>query len=173
MKSFIKVLQDLALLVLRLVIGGLLMFHGWQRLQVTGIGQQMEVLTAAGIPEPGIMAWAVIAFEFIGGALLIFGAATPIVGLALAVMQGMVVGMSRWDNGLLVHAGGFEYNLVLGAVGLVFLTLGSGRAGIDALFIRPDDDDGSLIGEDEPRESRRDKKTHREHTANSQENLSA
>ena len=37
---------------------------------------------------------------------------------------------------------------VVAAIGLLFLAFGSGRAGLDHLFIRPSGGDGELIQED-------------------------
>ena len=50
--------------------------------------------------------------------------------------QGLVIAWLRWRNGVFQVDGGWEYNLVLAAVGLLFFGFGSGRAGLDALFRR-------------------------------------
>ena len=54
---------------------------------------------------------------------------------------------TKADGPFFLHLGGWEYNAVQAALGLMFLVYGSGRAGLDALFIRPKDEDGSLIEE--------------------------
>lgn len=157
MKAFIKVLQDIALLALRLVVGGVLLVHGWTRWQVRGVEHTADIISAAGLPEAVALAWLTIAFELIGGTLLVFGLGTPLIGLGLAVMQAVIVFTSKWDSGFFVADSGWEYNAVMAAVGLVLMTHGSGRAGVDALFVRPkhDEPDSSLIeshsrGDDDP-----------------------
>ena len=53
-----------------------------------------------------------------------------------------------WDRrGVWVSDGGWEYNAIQAALGLMFLVYGSGRAGLDNLFVRPRDETDSLIDE--------------------------
>ena len=71
-----------------------------------------------------------------------------IFGLGMRVMNVAIILPTRADGGFYVHEGGWEYNAVLAAIGLLFLAFGSGRAGLDHLFIRPSGGDGELIQED-------------------------
>ena len=75
------------------------------------------------------LAIATVIFEMVGGALLVFGLATPLVGLGMAVMNVAIILTTRADGGFYVHEGGWEYNAVLAAIGLLFLAFGSGRQG--------------------------------------------
>ena len=147
MRGFLRVLRDLGLLVARVVAGVTLMARGWHRWQVTGLDAQEAVLRAAGLPNPEVLALAAVAFELIGGVLLVFGLATPLVGLGMVAVNVAVILTTRADAGFYQHGGGWEYNAAQAALGLVFLVFGAGRTGLDHLFVRPRDDHDRLIAD--------------------------
>ena len=147
MRQVLRVLRDIALLVARIVAGVTLVAHGWHRWQETGIDAQAALLELAGMSYATGLAVTTIAFELIGGVLLVFGLATPLVGLGMVALNVGVILTTKADAGFYQHLGGWEYNAIQAALGLMFLVYGSGRAGLDALFIRPKDEDGSLIDE--------------------------
>ena len=135
MKTLIKVVQDIGLLVARLVLGLVLVGHGWQRF-AHGIGPTVDMLTRYGLPEPQLFAWGATVLEVLGGALLIFGLLTPVVAAFVVAEQVMVVVWLKWQNGLWKATDGIEYPVVLAALALILVAFGSGRAGVDALFRR-------------------------------------
>ncbi len=147
MTQVLRVLRDIALLIARIVAGVTLVAHGWHRWQETGIDAQVALLEAAGLPSAAGLVVTTIAFELIGGVLLVFGLATPLVGLGMVALNVAIILTTKADGPFFLHLGGWEYNAVQAALGLMFLVYGSGRAGLDALFIRPKDEDGSLIEE--------------------------
>jgi len=147
-EAFLKVVRDLALLVARIVAGVTLVAHGWHRWQGTGLERQAELLTDAGLPSAAGLAVTVVIFELVGGVLLAFGLATPLIGLGMVVMNAAIILTTKQDAGFYVSDGGWEYNAILAALGLLLLAFGSGRAGLDHLFIRPSTGGGELIGED-------------------------
>lgn len=135
MKAFIKVVQDIGLLVARVALGLVLVVHGWHRF-TTGMGPAVATMTQAGLPEPQLFAWGATILEVIGGALLIFGLLTPIVAAFVVAEQIMVIAWLKWQNGLWLSQNGIEYPLVLAVLALVLVVFGSGRAGVDVLFRR-------------------------------------
>ncbi|CAI9401589.1 MULTISPECIES: DoxX family protein [Aestuariimicrobium] len=150
MKGFIRVCQDLALMIARIATGAIMMVHGWTRWQ-DGVPKQVQILTAAHVPYPEVFAWGAIAFEVIGGALLVFGLLTPLLGGVLLVEQVMIVAFAKWRLGPHLANNGYEYNVALASLALVFLTFGAGRAGVDALFRRaPDGPDARYIDDADP-----------------------
>lgn len=144
MQSFLRVVRDISLLLARILMGVVLLAHGWHRWQVVGVEQEVALLEGAGIAYATTLVWLVIGFEIVGGILLIFGLATPLVGLGILVLNAATVVLLKVDE-FFVHEQGWEYNAVQGVVGLLLLTHGSGRAGLDHLFIRPKDETGELI----------------------------
>lgn len=147
MKSFVRALQDLALLVVRIATGAILMLHGWTRWEQT-IPKVTQQLTDLHVPWPNVFAWGTVGFELIGGALLVFGLLTPLIGLVLVVMQVMIICYAKWRLGPFLVDGGYEYNVALAALGLLFATHGGGRTAVDALFRRSDKDHERFIVDD-------------------------
>ncbi len=135
MKAFIKIGQDIGLLVARVVLGLVLVGHGWHRF-TTGVGPTVTILNESGLPEPQLFAWGATILEVIGGALLIFGLLTPIVAAFVVAEQVMVIAWLRWQNGLWLTSNGIEYPVVVAVLALVLVVFGSGRTGVDVLFRR-------------------------------------
>lgn len=148
MQAFLKVVRDIALLVARIVAGVVLVAHGWNRWQGTGLDAQAELLTEAGLPSAFGLVAATVLFEIVGGALLVFGLATPVIGLGMTVLNVAIILTTKADSGFYLSGGGWEYNAILAALGLLLLAFGSGRAGLDHLFIRPSGESRNLIDED-------------------------
>ncbi len=147
MKAVLRAVQDVALLVGRLVAAVVLVAHGWDRWQVAGIDSQLAVLRDADLPLGFGIVVATIAFELVGGTLLAFGRGTRLIGLGMAALNSVIVFAIKWGNGLDLNVGGWEYNAILAALGLLFLAIGSGRLGMDYLFVRPPGDGSDLIAE--------------------------
>ena len=144
MSGFASFLQSLGLLIARLGVGGILLLHGithW-----TGANQGVAGLTAryaqVGAPSAEVAAWATIIFELVGGVFLIVGALTRFVGVGLVVMAALTVSyFNYWAGPDLLKAdgtynGGYEYDVALGLLGLLFFVFGGGAVSIDRLFRR-------------------------------------
>jgi putative oxidoreductase len=78
--------------VMRIMTGIVLFVAGFQKLMGPGAGGIARFFGSAGIPAPEIMAPLVIAFEIIGGLLLIVGAFSRFVGAAM-IVQFLVAGL--------------------------------------------------------------------------------
>jgi putative oxidoreductase len=139
MAQLLQVVRDLALLLVRFGLGGILIAHGWRRWQEQGIAQQIDYLAQFGTPFPTVAAWGAILLELIGGVFLLVGALTPLVALTVLVEQVLIVCYTNWYKKLyLLNAqGGYEFNVALGLLALLLLTFGAGRVAIDQLFRRP------------------------------------
>jgi putative oxidoreductase len=144
MSGFASFLQSLGLLIARLGVGGILLLHGithW-----TGANQGVANLTnryaQVGAPYAEAAAWTTIIFELVGGVFLIVGALTRFVGVGLVVLSVLTISyFSYWRGPELLHAdgtynGGYEYDVALGLLGLLFFVFGGGAVSIDRLFRR-------------------------------------
>lgn len=162
MTTFVKVLQNFGLLIARVGVGAILLLHGWTRWQGQGQGlqRQIDYLTQFGVPYPEVAAWGAIIFELVGGVFLIVGALTPLIGLGILVQQILTIAYINWRRqpDLLnpdgSYNGGYEYNVALGLLGLLFLVFGAGAVSIDRLFRRkkPDvEDEDSITTATRPR----------------------
>ena len=138
MKAFIHVLKGITLMLARIVMGLIMVTHGWHRWQNEGIAAEAGILEQAGIPNPGLMVWLLIGFEVIGGIFLILGLATPAIGLGLMVLNIGII-LTLRSHTFYVHNSGWEYNAVMTIVGLMLMTHGAGRIGLDNLFRTPKD----------------------------------
>ena len=128
--------QDLALLVARVVLGTVLIAHGWQKLSDQGLDATAAGFDAMGIPAPLAAAYYATFVELVGGVLLVAGLLTRVVGvLVVGDMLGAFWFVHR-DGGIFVADGGWELVAVIGALALGLVAAGAGRISIDAGFTR-------------------------------------
>jgi putative oxidoreductase len=144
MSKFVQFLRSFSLLIARLGVGSILIMHGLTRWrgQGQGIQKQIDYLRQFGTPYPEVAGWGATIFELVGGLFLIVGALTPLVGLGLLIEQALIIAYTNWyKNWNLLNTdgsynGGYEYNVALGLLGLLFLVMGGGAVAIDRLFRR-------------------------------------
>lgn len=128
--------RDLATLVARIAIGAVLVAHGAQKFFTFGISGAIDSFAGMGIPVPQAAAVFAAVVELVGGAALILGAATPVVGLLVVLnMLGALV-LVHLGNGIFVDQGGFELVAALGAGALVLAATGPGAWSVDHLVGR-------------------------------------
>ena len=134
MSSFVPTpVRDVALLIGRVLLGGVFIAHGWQKLVTNGVPATADGFAQMGIPAPTAAAWFATLVELAGGALLVVGLATPVVGLLLAADMAGAYVFAHAGNGVFVDRGGAELVAALGALSLVLAVVGSGRASVDRL----------------------------------------
>jgi putative oxidoreductase len=128
-------LNDLALLLLRLALGGVMWAHGAQKLLglFGGAGTAAFVRQVVHLGFPPALAWLVIAVEFLGGIALVLGVLSRLAALGYAGVMAVGIWKVHAANGFFMNwhavAGrgeGYEYALVLGVVALVILIAGPG-----------------------------------------------
>ena len=137
---------SLGLLLLRLVVGGIMMIHGYpklfggqekaeqlpegttetlgegfaQQVEQGGIEQTAGMMDQIGLPNPKGAAWSIAAVEFVGGILVALGIFTRPAAAAIAFSQLVAINKVHAEEGLV---GGYEYNVTLvGAAGALALT---------------------------------------------------
>ena len=121
--------QPLALLVLRLVLGAIMIGHGYHKV-FGGMDKVVHMVTGLGLP--GWSAYLSAYTEFFGGILVIVGLFTRIV--ALAILIDMIVAISKvhLKKGL-VGQGGYEFPLSLAAIAFALILFGAGPIALDAI----------------------------------------
>jgi putative oxidoreductase len=128
MRRFIPPNLDAALLILRLVLGIIMVVHGYPK--VTGFGGTAEYFAGAGIPLPTLAALFAAVAEFGGGLLMIVGVATDLAGLLFAIdMLGAIL-FVHLEKGFSAAKGGYEFNLALLAMALAVALAGPGKYGL-------------------------------------------
>ncbi len=134
-------MKNLAPLFPRFILGFGFVYHGFPKLFLPEEREAfVGMLRTIGVPQPGLMAWAVGALEFVGGLALIAGAFVVIFGSLLTINmlvalftvhlpQGFnfmhITGMT--ETGPTFGMPGYEVNLLYIA-GLVVLILGGAGA---------------------------------------------
>jgi putative oxidoreductase len=118
---------DLALLLLRLTVGGLMLFHGVYKIQ-SGIGPIESMLAAKGLPEG--LALGIYLGELVAPLLLVIGFLTRPAGFLLAATMGVAIWLAYGVEAftLTKHGGlSIELNLLYMAGGLALCLTGGGR----------------------------------------------
>jgi len=132
-----KSLSDFGLLLIRLMLGVVFMFHGGQKLfgwfGGGGMAKMVEFLGSMNVPAPNVSAALAAGTEFFGGLLVLVGLLTRLA--AIPMVFNMVVAV------LLVHRqafsaqnNGMEYPLTLAVVLAGLGLIGPGRLSLDGLF---------------------------------------
>ena len=125
MRRLLPLNTDLALLVLRVVLGIVMIYHGWPKL--TDLGGTIEGFTGMGIPAPAVAAIFATVAEVVGGLLILVGAFTDIAGLMFVIDMLGAITFVHAKNGFSAGKGGFEFPLVLLAMALAIALAGPGR----------------------------------------------
>jgi putative oxidoreductase len=125
---------DVALLLLRVVLGGIYVAHGARKLGWIGGGRLGDF--TASIARRGFRparAWAAAAVfsEVVGGTLTAIGFLGP-VGPALLLAQSLTIAVLVAPRGFWHTDEGLEYPIVLGAAALAVALVGPGALSIDA-----------------------------------------
>lgn len=151
---------SLGLLVLRLVVGGIYVVHGYAKVfggqgksetvspeaeQMLGSGfkQFMDqggvqnisgFMQHIGVPYAKPAAFALMAAEFGGGLALILGWKTRLAALALTVVQAVAIQKVHASNGLIASGeggSGYEFNASLAAATATLALAGPGKIAAD------------------------------------------
>lgn len=127
---------SLGLFLLRLVVAAIMGVHGANKL--LNLPATTEMLQNTIIPAPGIMAIVIGAAEIAIAIALVFGLLTRFAGLGVALVAGGALAFVQWGPWSPFRPGeaGFngELELLLVAVGLLFLLVGGGGWSIDRGF---------------------------------------
>lgn len=123
--------RDTLLLVVRILVGVVLIAHGWQKFAQYGIAGTAAAFGKMGVPLPAVSAVYAAVVELVGGLALLVGAGTVIVGVLVVLdMLGAFL-LVHIGNGVFVTDNGFELVWVIAAVALALVAAGPGRFSVD------------------------------------------
>jgi putative oxidoreductase len=131
-------MTDLALLLLRVVTGGLLMGHGAQKLFGSfggyGLGGTAQWLESLGLKPGGLWAGVAGSGELLGGLLTLLGLGGPIGSILTTSSMKMATFKAHSGKPIWSAAGGAELPVVNIAVGTALMMTGPGRYSVDRTF---------------------------------------
>ena len=126
---FLDRLQPLALLVLRLVLGAIMIGHGYPKV-FGGLSHHVQMVSGLGLP--GWLAYFSAAAEFLGGILVLLGLSTRISALAICIDLSGAIWKVHWRSGLLGN-GGYQFPLALAAIAFALVFFGAGPIALDSV----------------------------------------
>jgi putative oxidoreductase len=132
--------RDSLLLVLRVVLAWIFMYHGAGKLfnykDLGGIHGTSQYFQSIGLDPSRLLAYVSGVTEFFGGVLCLVGLGMPAVGFALVADMVVAMVSTNLGNGLIAEKakGGFEINLALAGVAATVALLGAGRFSVDRLI---------------------------------------
>ncbi|MEU9350596.1 DoxX family protein [Streptomyces griseoloalbus] len=123
---------DAALLVVRVVLGAVMVAHGWNHWRGGGgIAGTASWFAGLGLRRPRLQAWLSVLTEIGAGALLALGLFTSLA--CAAVLSVMLVAglLAHRPHGFFVFKEGYEYVLVLGVLAVALGAWGPGEYAVD------------------------------------------
>lgn len=129
-----SVSQDLESLALRLIIGPMLMTHGYNKVfGKGGLAGTTRWFDSLGLKPAYVHARVAATTEIGSGALLALGAASPLPAAATIGLMATAARTDHRDKGFFMFKNGWEYVGVVGAVSAVMAAMGPGRFSVDAV----------------------------------------
>jgi len=130
--SFLDRVQPLAFFVLRVVLGIIMVVHGYHKV-FGGLHHHAQLVASLGIP--GWLGYVSAFVEFLGGILLVAGFLTRCAAIAVCIDMGVAIAKVHWHNGL-TGQGGIEFPLSLAAIAFALIFTGAGPISVDWLMGR-------------------------------------
>jgi putative oxidoreductase len=115
-------LQPFALLVLRLVLGAIMIAHGYSKV-FGGFHHHMDMVGSLGLPR--WMAYLSTGTEFFGGIAIVLGLFTRVFALAFLIEMSVAIWKVHFKHGLTGQMG-YEFPLALAAISLTLLSFDGG-----------------------------------------------
>ena len=124
MRRYLPLNLDLALLLLRLALGAILLFHGLPK--IMNYGATVGAFQSMQIPAPTLAAIFAVIAEVIGGILILLGIAVDLAGLLVAIDMLGAIFLVHWSNGFDFTKGGWEHPFSVLVMALVVALAGPG-----------------------------------------------
>src|SRR6266446_7949491 len=114
---------DLALALVRAVVGLVIAAHGAQKVLGVwggpGLVGWTQVITRTGMRPPVFWAWVSAFAELAGGIAFALGFLLPVVAAALTIQMSVAIARAHWGKGFWNSKGGIEFPFTLGAIAAI------------------------------------------------------
>lgn len=134
--GFPTIARDIITVIARIALGVIFIAHGWQKFNEWTVSGTTQSFAQMGVPLPDIAAPFATFVELIGGALLVLGALTPIVGILLAANLIGALVIVHLTPVPFVDQGGWELVAALAAGALLLAAMGPGRFSVDRFLLK-------------------------------------
>ena len=125
MRRMLPYNHDLALLILRLALAAVLLYHGIPK--VMNFAATVGGFQSMHMPAPSLAAGFAVLAEVVGGLLMLVGVAVDLAAILVIIdMLGAII-MVHWPNGFDFTKGGWEHPFTVLAMALVVALAGPGR----------------------------------------------
>ena len=136
MRRYLPVNLDLALLVLRLALAVVLLYHGLPKLM--NFGATVGAFQSMNIPAPSVTAPFALIAEVIGGILILIGVAVDIAALLVIIDMLGAIALVHWANGFDFTKGGWEHPFTVLCMALALALAGPGRHTVKRAYKGPE-----------------------------------
>jgi putative oxidoreductase len=123
--DFLNRLQPFALLVMRLVLGAIMIAHGYHKVW-GGFHHHMDFVGSLGLPK--WLAYLSAGTEFFGGIAIVLGLFARFFAAAFIIEMAVAIWKVHFKNGLMGN-GGYEFPLALATIAFGLLCFGGGPWG--------------------------------------------
>jgi len=124
---------DLALMILRLAVGGTMIAHGVNHWRGGGkIAGTAGWFESLGLRHGTLQAWASVVTEIGAGVLLILGLITPLAAAGVVAVMLVAALLAHRPNGFFIFKDGWEYVMILAVVAVVLGVTGPGTISLDS-----------------------------------------
>jgi putative oxidoreductase len=132
--GFYESWRDIAYTLVRVIVGFILLMHGWLKVGTFGLAGVSGFMAKMGLEPATAFAVAAMVLETIGGICIIIGLFTRFFAAALAIELGIAFLAVHLNAGFWVDKGGFEYVLLLGIVLFAIAIRGGGPYSVDRMI---------------------------------------
>jgi putative oxidoreductase len=130
MRRYLPLNLDLALLVLRLALAAVLLYHGLPKLM--NFGATVSGFETMNVPAPTLTAAFALLSEVVGGILILLGIAVDLAGILVVIdMLGAIFAV-HWGAGFDFTKGGWEHPFTVLAMALTLALAGPGDYSVGA-----------------------------------------
>jgi putative oxidoreductase len=131
-----KTWGDVALLIMRVALGLIFVYHGWDKIGTQGMDAVAGFLGSIGFPFSMLFAYILAYGELIAGIMLIAGAFTHWAAKFCVIVATVAFFLVHMKGGFSINGGGYEYIMLIFAASFSLMTTGAGKYSLDGTALK-------------------------------------